>query len=90
MTDEVKIRENSDWYYANLESLLPKYEGRYVAVANGALFGDYGECSEGVRAVEQAGFPRGTFIVHKCIPLEQERREWYYRTNRITPQTCRA
>lgn len=90
LTDEVKLRENSDWYYANLSSLLPKYQGRYVAVADKALFGDYGECVEGVRALESAGFPRGTFIVHKCVPLEQERREWYFRTNRFKTRTCPA
>jgi len=39
---------------------------------------------------ESAGFPRGTFIVHKCVTLEQERREWYFRTNRIKAQTLFA
>jgi len=81
MRESSEFKTSVDWYYANLDSLLPKYHDRFVAVANGAFFGDYGTCIDGVRALERAGHPRGTFIVHKCIPIEQEKREWYYLTN---------
>ena len=29
MAEYLKIKENADWYYANLDSLLPKYRGRF-------------------------------------------------------------
>lgn len=83
MCDMSIMRKNSDWYYANLDSLLPKYNGKFLAIADCCVFGDFDECVDGVRAMESAGRKRGTFIVHKCIPLEQERHEWYYRSNRV-------
>ena len=83
MAEMTDIRKNSDWYYANLGVLLPKYNGRYLAIADCQLLGDFAECIDGVRTMESAGRKRGTYIVHKCIPLEQERREWYYRSNRV-------
>ena len=84
------MKENSDWYYANLDSLLPKYNGRFLAIADKNVFGVFDECIEGVRALERAGKQKGTFIVHKCIPLEQEKREWYYRSGRIRVSGGRA
>ena len=42
MADYVKLKENADWYYANLDSLLPKYRGRFVGCASG-----YGMAEEG-------------------------------------------
>ena len=32
MAEYVKIKENADWHYANLDSLLPKYRGRLFGV----------------------------------------------------------
>ena len=83
MAEMTDMRKDVDWYYANLDSLLPIYNGKYLAIADGQLLGDFDECIDGVRAMESAGRKRGTYIVHKCIPLEQERREWYYRSNRV-------
>ena len=31
--DMTEIKRNSDWYYANLDSLLPKYNGKYIEVS---------------------------------------------------------
>ena len=83
MAEMTDMRKDVDWYYANLDSLLPIYNGKYLAIADGQLLGDFDECIDGVRAMKSAGRKRGTYIVHKCIPLEQERREWYYRSNRV-------
>ena len=33
-----KLKANSVWYDANLDSLLPKYRGRYVVIADGNFF----------------------------------------------------
>ena len=32
-----KLKENSVWYDANLDSLLPQYRGRYIAISEGAI-----------------------------------------------------
>ena len=83
MAEYVKIKENADWYYANLDSLLPKYRGRFVGVVDCGVFGAYDDCLAGVLALEKAGNPRGTFIVHKCIPLEEEKKEWSFLARRV-------
>ena len=83
MKAEMKIDDNAKWYYANLDSLLPQYRGKYVAITDGSVFGSYDDCATGVLAIEKAGHKRGTFIVHKCIPLEDERKEWTYRLGRV-------
>ena len=78
MVEYQEMKDNSDWYYA----LLPKYNGQYVAIADKSVFGAFAECIDGVRALEKAGKQKGTFIVRRCVPLEEEKREWYYRTGR--------
>ena len=83
MVEYQEMKDNSDWYYANLDALLPKYNGQYVAIADKGVFGAFAECIDGVRALEKAGKQKGTFIVRRCVPLEEEKREWYYRTGRI-------
>ena len=32
MAEYQEMKDNSDWYYANLDALLPKYSGQYVAI----------------------------------------------------------
>ena len=34
MVEYQEMKDNSDWYYANLDALLPKYNGQYVAIAD--------------------------------------------------------
>ena len=50
-----KLKENSVWYDANLDSLLPKYRGRYIAISGGRVLGDYGDFDEGVDATLAEG-----------------------------------
>ena len=72
MQDYAKIKENAEWYDANREELLSKYRGRYVAISDGRVWGDYGEQVEGIKAMLGSGHEAGTFIVHHCIPREEE------------------
>lgn len=67
-----KLKENSVWYDANLDSLLPKYRGRYIAISGGRVLGDYGDFDEGVDATLAEGYAPGTFMVHLCVPREEE------------------
>ena len=50
MRDFTKLKANSVWYNANLDTLLPKYRGRYVAICDGKVVGDYSDFNEGVDA----------------------------------------
>ena len=67
-----KLKENSVWYDANLDSLLPKCRGRYIAISGGRVLGDYGDFDEGVDATLAEGYAPGTFMVHLCVPREEE------------------
>ena len=67
-----KLKENSVWYDANLDSLLPKYRNRYIAIAGGKVLGDYGDFDEGVDATLADGHEPGSFMVHLCVPREEE------------------
>ena len=67
-----KLKANSVWYDANLDSLLPKYRGRYVVIADGKVLGDYGDFDEGVDATLAEGREPGSFMVHLCVPREEE------------------
>ena len=74
MTDgKSNLRKNFDWYYANLQRLLPKYRGRFIAFADGKVIGAYDSMIEAARAAIDLGYPLGTFAVHECIPKKDER-----------------
>ncbi len=39
MAEMTDMRKDVDWYYANLDSLLPIYNGKYHAIAGERLLG---------------------------------------------------
>ena len=67
-----ELKKNAAWYYANLDSLLPKYNGKFVAISNGRVLGDYDDFNRGVDETLSAGYAPGSFIVHLCVPREKE------------------
>ena len=66
------LKRNAVWYEANLDALLPKYQCRYVAIADGKVCGDYEVFNVGVDAMISAGHAPGTYMVHLCVPREEE------------------
>ena len=82
MRDLTKLKANSIWYNANLDTLLPKYRGRYVAICDGKVVGDYSDFNEGVDATLDAGYEPGSFMVHLCVPREEET-PWLYLSGRV-------
>ena len=72
MSNLSAFKENIEWYNANLDGLLPKYSGKYVAISGGRVLGDYDDFNTGVDATLSAGYPLGSFIVHLCVPREKE------------------
>lgn len=83
MQDSVKIRENADWYYANQNDLLEKYRGKFIAISDCSVVGAYDTFGGGVHAMIDAGRLPGTFIVHHCLPPEEERKAYYFHSNRV-------
>ena len=68
------IKACAEWFEANREDLLSKYSGRYFAIADGRVLGDYADQLEGIWATLGSGRVAGTFIVHQCVPKEDEPR----------------
>ena len=55
--DTTEIKKNSDWYYANLDSLLPKYDGKFIGISDCSVVGVFNalnsratDCVEGLCA----------------------------------------
>ena len=49
------IKACAEWFEANRENLLSKYSGRYLAIADGRVLGDYADQLEGIRATLGSG-----------------------------------
>lgn len=73
MTDRENLKKNFEWYDANLDSLLPRYSGRYIAFSDGKVIGAYDDQIEAARSAIGLGHPLGTFAVHLCVPKSEER-----------------
>jgi len=62
-----KLKENSVWYDANLDSLLPQYRGRYIAIS-GAITEHaawWGEAQGGARRPAE---PHNLLLYACCFP----------------------
>lgn len=83
MTDQTELRKNADWYYANLDSLLPEYNGKYIGISECSVVGVYNTFDGGVDAMVDSGHPLGTFIVHHCLTLEEEKKRYFSHVPRM-------
>ena len=81
--DMTEIKRNSDWYYANQDSLVSKYDGKFIAIIDCAVVGEYDTFANGVHAMLNAGHRPGTFIVHHCLTPEEEKRMYFFYTPRM-------
>lgn len=66
MTVQIQ-QQNSDfaWFKANYDELSEKYNGKYIAIKDKTVLGDYTSYGEAVRQTELFE-KRGTYIVQKC------------------------
>ena len=87
--DKAKFKACVDWYHANLDTLLPQYRGKYVACADGKVVAVSGTMLLAAENAIDAGFPLGTFAVHKCLPPEEEE-VMYFHTPRVDFSRCRV
>ena len=80
---ETAIKENTDWYYANQGELLSKYNGKFVAISDCGVVGAYDTFGGGVHAMIDSGRLPGSFLVHHCLSPEDERKAYYFHSNRV-------
>ena len=78
-----EIKRNSDWYYANLDSLLPKYNGKYIGISDCSVVGIFNTFSGGVDEMIGSGHRLDSFIVHQCVDLEEEKKRFFSRMPRM-------
>lgn len=66
------LSANMDWFYANLEKLLPLYKGRYIAFADGKIISVTDDFVEAAKQAIAAGHEMGTFAVRHCVPKDED------------------
>lgn len=70
VTDNFK--KSVQWYDANLVTLLPQYRGKFIGVCVDKVCGAWDNRMAGLTAMVKAGYVPGEFIVHECLPAEEE------------------
>ena len=78
-----EVKKNADWYYANLDSLLPKYNGKFIGISDCSVVGVFNTFSGGVDEMIGSGHRPGSFIVHQCVGLEEEKKRFFSRMPRM-------
>ena len=72
MIDMTNFKKSVKWYDENLATLLPQYRGKYVGVCIDKVCGSWDDRMTGLNGMVAAGYKPGEFIVHHCVPLEEE------------------
>lgn len=72
MPDLTNFKKSVKWYYANSDSLLLEHRGKYVGICIDRVCGVWEDQNEGVQAMIAAGYKLGDFLVHYCVPQEEE------------------
>ena len=82
------LRKDYDYFIDNLDELLLKYAGRYIAIKGETVIGDYGSFDDaymGTGKTEKAG----TFIIQHCVP-DDEDSVAYYAWNNVSFRQARV
>jgi hypothetical protein len=75
---ERKLDQNYRWFRANHKRLLRRYRGRYIAVAQAAVVGDYPTEDLAICETVRSGIRPGEFIVQRCVPVAEEERAVFH------------
>ena len=59
------LHDEFEYYLAHQAELAVQYQGRYVAIKDGQVLGDYDTVAEAVRVTARSHQP-GTFLVQRC------------------------
>jgi hypothetical protein len=65
------LNREFEWYRANQDSLVARYNGRVLVIRELAVVGDYSDEATAV-ADARKKFPAGTFLIQKCSPGDTE------------------
>lgn len=64
---ESPLKREFDWYIANQGELVKKYNGRFVAIKDRTVVGDYADQLTAITETQKS-HPLGTFLVQKVEP----------------------
>jgi len=78
MPENAKFDACVDWFYANRDSLLPQYHGKFVVCADGKVIGAWGNFSLAAANAVDMGYRPGDFAVQHCVTEEEESRVRVY------------
>ena len=78
MYDKEKFQACVDWFYANRDSLLPLYHGKFVVCADGKVVGAWSSLALAAANAVEMGYAPGTFAVQECVTEEEEARVRIY------------
>ena len=73
------LEREYQYYLDSRNELLNKYDGKHLVIVGNSVAGAY-ESREQALDLAYAQYKPGTFLVHKCIPAEEEKREWAFLT----------
>ena len=66
------FKKSVKWYDANVNELVPQYRGKFIGVCVDKVCGAWDDWMSGLNGMVNAGYKPGDFIVHQCVPLEEE------------------
>ena len=78
MYDKAKFKACVDWYKANRNSLLNRYRGQYVVCTADSVLGAWKDMDFAIANAIDKGLTPGMFMVHKCVPPEEEEVAYYH------------
>ena len=67
------LKKNYDYFNANLEQLLSQYKGRYIAIKEETVIGDYNSFEDAYNNLCEKE-EIGTFIIQHCISEAEQYR----------------
>lgn len=72
-----QLEKEFQWYLEHQEELVEKYDGKFIAIKGNKVIGDYDQVGDAVRETAKE-HERGTFLVQKCSPGDQDYSQTYH------------
>ncbi len=65
-----ELKKNLEYYIANQDALVGKFNGRTILIYGQQVVGDYDSLTDGYAAAQNKGYEAGSFSLIKCSPGE--------------------
>jgi hypothetical protein len=65
------LRDEYDYFTSSLDELLSKYSGRYIAIKNGTVIGDYDNFDDAYVNTSKTE-KLGSFIIQHCVSDDED------------------